>query len=128
MRIVSISENQLIEKRIAITPDIAKKYIALGFEVILSEKYGEHLGFKDNDYKELGVEIYQKEDKALDDADIIIQLGLLSDENLSLLKENQNLVGVFNPYTNKEKTLIFLLDKFFIFSLLIYGLNTPTRV
>ena len=103
MRIVSILENQLIEKRIAITPDIAKKYIALGFEIILSEKYGEHLGFKDNDYKELGVEIYQKEDKALDDADIIIQLGLLSDENLSLLKENQTLVGVFNPYINKEK-------------------------
>jgi len=103
MRIVSILENQLIEKRIAITPDIAKKYIALGFDIILSEKYGEHLGFKDNDYKELGVEIYQKEDKALDDADIIIQLGLLSDENLSLLKENQTLVGVFNPHINKEK-------------------------
>ena len=57
MRIVSVLENQNIEKRIAITPDIAKKYIALGFEVILSEKYGEHLGFKDNEYKELGVEI-----------------------------------------------------------------------
>ena len=34
MRIVSVSENQKIEKRIAITPDIAKKYIALGFEVL----------------------------------------------------------------------------------------------
>ena len=33
MRIVSVLENQKIEKRIAITPDIAKKYIALGFEV-----------------------------------------------------------------------------------------------
>ena len=55
MRIVSILENQNIEKRIAITPDIAKKYIALGFEISLAEKYGEHLGFKDNDYKLLGV-------------------------------------------------------------------------
>ena len=51
MRIVSVLENQEIEKRIAITPDIAKKYIALGFEVALSKKYGEHLGFKDNEYK-----------------------------------------------------------------------------
>ena len=33
MRIVSILENQNIEKRIAITPEIAKKYISLGFEV-----------------------------------------------------------------------------------------------
>ena len=61
MRIVSILENQNIEKRIAITPDIAKKYIALGFEISLAEKYGEHLGFKDSDYKELGVKISNNE-------------------------------------------------------------------
>ena len=103
MRIVSVLENQNIEKRIAITPDIAKKYIALGFEVFLSEKYGEHLGFKDNDYKELGVEISKNESEDLSRADIIVQLGLLSDKNLSLLKENQSIVGVFNSHANKEK-------------------------
>ena len=37
MKIASILENQNIEKRIAITPEIAKKYISLGFEVSLSE-------------------------------------------------------------------------------------------
>ena len=103
MRIASVLENQKIEKRIAITPDIAKKYMALGFEVVISEKYGDHLGFKDNDYKELGVEISKKEAEALSNADIIVQVGLLSDDNLSLLKENQTLVGVFNPHINKEK-------------------------
>jgi NAD(P) transhydrogenase subunit alpha len=103
MRIVSILENKKIEKRIAITPEIAKKYIALGFEISIVEKYGEHLGFKDNDYKELGVNISNDEVETLANADIIIQLGLPSNENLSNLKENQNLVGVFNPYVNKEK-------------------------
>ena len=103
MRIVSVSENHKIEKRIAITPDIAKKYITLGFEVSISENYGEHLGFKDNDYKELGVEIYDNVADILSRADIIVQLSLLSDENLSYLKKNQTLVGVFNPYVNKEK-------------------------
>jgi len=103
MRIVSISENHNIEKRIAITPDIAKKYIALGLDVSLSENYGEHLGFKDNDYKELGVEISGKESEVISKADIIVQLGLLSDDNLLFLKENQTLVGVFNPHKNKEK-------------------------
>jgi len=103
MRIVSVSENHNIEKRIAITPDIAKKYIALGFEVLLPRNYGEHLGFKDNDYKELGVEILKKEADVLNNADIIVQLGLLSDDNLLLLKKNQILIGVFNPLINKEK-------------------------
>mgnify|MGYP006147908157 FL=1 len=103
MRIVSLLENQKIEKRIAITPDIAKKYIALGLEVLLQENYGEHLGFKDNDYKELGVEIFKDEKEIINNADIIVQLGLLSDDSLLLLKKNQTLIGVFNPYVNKEK-------------------------
>ena len=103
MKIVSVLENLKIEKRIAITPEIAKKYIKHGFDVVVSEKYGEHLGFDDNDYKELGVEITKKDTEALSNADIIVQLGFLSDENISILKENQNLVGVFNPYINKEK-------------------------
>ena len=103
MRIASILENQKIEKRIAITPDIAKKYITLGFKVILSENYGEHLGFKENAYKELGVEIFKKDADVLSNADVIVQLSLLSDDNLALLKESQALVGVFNPHINKEK-------------------------
>jgi len=103
MRIVSILENQKVEKRIAITPDIAKKYIALGLEVSLPENYGEHLGFKDNEYKELGVEILKNEADVLNNADIIVQLGFLSDDNLLLLEENQTLVGVLNPNLNKEK-------------------------
>ena len=103
MRIVSILENQLLEKRIAITPEIAKKYISLGFEISLFTRYGEHLGFKDSEYKELGVEISTNETEILNKADIVIQLSLLSDDNLSSLKENQTLVGVLNPYTNKEK-------------------------
>ena len=57
MRIGSISENQKIEKRIAITPEIAKKYITLGFEVLLPKNYGTHLGFKDEEYKEPTKEI-----------------------------------------------------------------------
>ena len=103
MRIVSILENQKVEKRLAITPDIAKKYIALGFKVTIVENYGEHLGFKDSDYKELGVEIHVSKSEILNSADIIVQLGLLQNEDLLNLKENQTLVGVFNPYNNKEK-------------------------
>ena len=49
MIIGSISENQDLEKRISITPDIVKKYINLGFEVNLSKNYGKHLGFEDKE-------------------------------------------------------------------------------
>ena len=103
MRIVSISEDKKIEKRIAITPDIAKKYLALGLDVSLSENYGEHLGFKDNEYNDLGVKISNDEKEIINSADIIVQLGLPSDNKISLIKKNQTLVGVLEPYNNKEK-------------------------
>jgi H+-translocating NAD(P) transhydrogenase subunit alpha len=103
MKIASILENQKIEKRIAITPESAKKYISLGLEVSLAENYGNHLGIKDEEYKELGVSISKDEKEIISSADIIVQLGLLSDNKNSLLKENQTFIGVLNPYDNKEK-------------------------
>ena len=103
MRIVSVSENKKIEKRIAITPEISKKYIALGFELSLPENYGQHLGFEDNEYKEIGVKIFKDEKEIINSADIIVQLGLPSDDKISLIKENQTLIGVLDPYNKKEK-------------------------
>ena len=117
MKIVSVSEDKKFEKRIAITPEIAKKYIALGLEVNLSENYGEHLGFKDTEYKELGVKILKDEKEIISGADVIVQLGLLEDDKASLIKENQVLIGVLNPYDNKEKLNKLVKNRISIFSL-----------
>jgi len=103
MRICSTSENKQSEKRIAITPEVSKKYINLGFKVSLIENYGLHLGYDDNQYKELGVSIIKDEKELINNSDIIVQLGLLSDDKISLIKKNQILIGVFNPYNNKDK-------------------------
>ena len=103
MKIVSVSENKNTEKRIAITPDVAKKYINLGFKLSLPENYALHLGINDNEFKEIGVNIEKDEKKLITSSDIIVQLGLLSDDKLSLIKDNQTFVGILNPYNNKEK-------------------------
>ena len=117
MKIVSIKEDLKIEKRIAITPEIAKKYISLDFEVTLQENYGYHLGFSDEDYKSLGVRISNDEKEIISEADIIVQLGLLSDNKISYLRENQNLIGVLDPYSNKEKIQNLVKKKINNFSL-----------
>ncbi len=103
MKIVSVAEDLSIEKRIAITPDLVKKYTSNGFEVELAQNYGKHLGFADEDFIKNGATIVNDEKILLSSADIIIQLGLLSDEKISYLKENQILIGVFNPFFNQEK-------------------------
>ena len=117
MIIGSLSENKDLEKRISITPDIAKKYINLGFEINLSENYGKHLGFKEKEYTELGVKFISDDKKLIENADIIIQMGLLDENKTSLLKPNQTFIGVLNPYENKNKLDELAKKKVNLFSL-----------
>jgi H+-translocating NAD(P) transhydrogenase subunit alpha len=117
MIITSIQENQKIEKRIAITPETAKKYISLGLEVCLSENYGSHLGIDDKEYKELGVLILKDEKEILSNADIIVQLGLLDDDKSSILKGNQTFIGILNQYDNKDKLNNLIKKNINVFSL-----------
>ena len=117
MRIASISENLNVEKRVAITPEIAKKYLSLGFEVLLPKNYANHLGIKDDDYLQIGVKISTSEKELLNNSDIIVQLGLLSEDKKNLLKENQSLIGTFNPYNNKENIDELVQKKINVFSL-----------
>ena len=117
MKIASILENQKIEKRIAITPEIAKKYISLGFEVSLSENYGSHLGIKDEEYKKLGASILKDEKEIITNTNILTQLTLLDEDKSSLLKENQTFIGVLNPYENKDKLSNLAKKNINIFSL-----------
>ena len=117
MKIASISEDKNIEKRVSITPEIAKKYLSNGFEVFLSKNYGDHLGFSDQEYESLGVKLAENNKEVIKDSDIVIQLGLPTDENLLYFQENQILIGVFNPYSNKNKLDELNKKKIKIFSL-----------
>ena len=117
MRIGSVLENQENEKRISITPDVIKKYTSLGFEVLLSENYGRHIGINDDEYLKLGVKISKDDSEILSSSDIIVQLGMLSDEKSSIIKESQILIGVLNPYDNKDKLESLAKKKIKLFSL-----------
>ena len=103
MNLASISENKNIDKRIAITPEIAKKYISLGFKLTLPNNYGTHLGFSNEDYKNSGVNFLDNDEEIIKTSQIIIQLGLPDKEKLSLFKENQTLIGSLNSFLNKDK-------------------------
>ena len=117
MKIGSLSEDKDLEKRVSITPEIAKKYIGLGLEVYLDLNYGSHLGFDDSQYKDIGVKVLADQNDIISNTDLLVQLNLLNDDKLSKIKENQTLVGVFNPYNNKEKIETLSKKKINIFSL-----------
>ncbi len=117
MIISSVSENKEIEKRISITPEIAKKYISLGIDVTLSKNYGDHLGISDDHYKDIGVKIGDNDNDIIREADVILQLGFLTEDKSSLMRENQTLIGVLNPFNNQKKIEKLLKNNINLFSL-----------
>ena len=102
MIIGSVSENINFEKRVAITPDIIKKYKSLGLEIYLTKDYASHIGIKDEEYETEGAKI-KSNDEVISSANAILQMNILNDESLNKLKKDQILVGVLNPYLNEKK-------------------------
>ena len=116
MIIGSISENIKYEKRVAITPDVIKKYQSLGLEVHLSQNYASHLGIDDKQYEDEGANILSQDDVLLN-SDAILQMNIPDDEILNKLKPNQILIGVLNPFLNTEKLKDIISKKITCFSL-----------
>ena len=103
MRVGSLSENLDLEKRVAITPEVLKKYKSLGIEINLIKNFASHLGFTDQNYEAEGVNIFSSDDEVLSNSDLILQMNIPRDEILNKLKKNQILVGVLDPYNNEKK-------------------------
>tara|TARA_Y100001960_G_scaffold287379_1_gene325466 strand:- start:580 stop:1665 length:1086 start_codon:yes stop_codon:yes gene_type:complete len=116
MIIGSISENKDFEKRISITPDIAKKYISNGFKVLIEKGLGEHLGIPDDKFIQEGCKI-ENRDTILSKSKIILQLNLPNDNNLEKLNENLIIIGKFNLNENRQKILNIVEKKISVFSL-----------
>ena len=108
MIIGSISENLKIEKRVALTPEILKKYKSAQIKVCINKGYGNHLGFSDSDYESEGVDVVESKNDVLSKSNLILQIGMLDDDKLNILKKDQSIIGVFKPYENdkKLKTLV----------------------
>ena len=140
MIIGSISENKELEKRISITPDIAKKYISNGFEVFLEKNFGSHLGISDDEFVKEGCKIDQKEN-ILKKSDIILKVNFPSSNEVNLIKNKSILIAQFDPNLSKDlinqlvknEVKIFSLNLFAfpasnkkpVFSLIIVSLDPP---
>ena len=117
MKIGSIKENLVQEKRIAITPEIIKKYQSLGLNIILPKQYGAHIGISDQEFINEGAEIKETEEDVLKETDAVLQMNLIDNDKFRILKNNQFLIGVLNPYSNKDQIQKLIDKKINCFSL-----------
>ena len=75
MIVGSIKEDITLEKRVSITPETAKNIIGLGLKVCVEKNYATHLGIKDDEFKNIGVEIKENSNEVINYSDLLVKVS-----------------------------------------------------
>ena len=112
----SVNDSDIVEKRIPISPDTIKKYIASGFSVQVEKDFGKNSNVQDVELQNLGAKVLNKEE-IYKTSDILIKINCPSDSEILLIKDGAVLIGSFFPHLNKDKINKLLKKNIKIFSL-----------
>ena len=103
MKIAIPKERRPYERRVAATPDMVKRYRALGYDVAVESGAGSEASYLDDMYAAAGATIVSDAASLLRDADIVLKVQRpMSDgegrNEIGLLKSGAVLIGMLNPY------------------------------
>tara|TARA_Y100001936_G_scaffold40796_1_gene39365 strand:- start:2159 stop:3301 length:1143 start_codon:yes stop_codon:yes gene_type:complete len=108
MKIAIVKETAKLEKRVAATPDIVKKYIDLGFEVGFEKNAGVNSYYSDESYISAGAKVYNNIEDLISESDIILKVNNVYNggegaDNIKLYKKNKIIIGFLKPLQNIEQ-------------------------
>ena len=112
--IAALRETAELERRVAITPETAKKYAARGLRVLLERGAGTRAGFPDDVYA--GVEFADATAVAAQ-ADVLLCVQPPADSNIAALKQGAALIGSLHPYAADARLAAWGQRKLTAFSL-----------
>ena len=101
MKIGILKETQKGEKRVSISPNIAKQLVEKGFELIVEEDAGTASSFKDTDYSTVGTSI-EKRGVVFKESDVLIKINPFDEEDLKLVDKGQVLMSQLFHKSNQE--------------------------
>ena len=101
MKIGVLKETKVGEKRVAISPSIAKKLIDKGFEVLIEEDAGSASSFKNSDYEAIGASV-EKRGVVFKSATILIKINPFDEEDLKLVDEGHILMSQLYHKSNPK--------------------------
>ena len=117
MNIGSVKENLNLERRTAITPEIAKKYTQLGFDVFLEKNYLQHLSISDSALQSVGVKMLPSKKEVLNISEVILQVNFIEEDTYDFFRKGSCLIGIFNPFSIKDSLNKLLKKGINVFSL-----------
>ena len=108
LTIGSVKETASKEKRVAITPTTAQKYLKFGLKSVLIESgAGIGSGFDDASYSAVGCEVVESPKDVLSRSDIVVKVQPFSEhEQVETIQENTTVVSMINSNQDENKTLM----------------------
>lgn len=101
MKIAVLKERAKYEQRVAISPDAIRKYLQLGFEVVIEQGAGVGSGMNDEAFSEAGATIAETADDALNAAALILCVNAPDAELIEQMPVGAQLIGMLSPHENK---------------------------
>src|SRR5579885_90312 len=98
--IAALRETAANERRVAITPETAKKYKARGLRVLLERGAGERAGFRDDAYADAQC---AEANEVLAQTDILLCVQPPDDARVASMKSGALLVGQLRPHGANER-------------------------
>lgn len=100
MKLVAIKETALHEARVALTPDITKRYVQDGFHVTIEKGAGLIAGFTDAAYQKAGATVVESVEEILHDADLVLKVQAPNETEIKQMKAGAAVVAMLNPHQN----------------------------
>ncbi|MBN1524732.1 MAG: Re/Si-specific NAD(P)(+) transhydrogenase subunit alpha [Spirochaetales bacterium] len=100
--IIGIPKEPKNETRCAITPEIAKKVIALGAKVQIEAGAGEAAGHPDTAYKTAGAAVLKERKKLFSTSDMIVRINKPDTKDIALLHPGTVHISFLDPFNEKS--------------------------
>jgi NAD(P) transhydrogenase subunit alpha len=102
MRLVIPKETHPGENRVPIIPDMAKKLVRLGAEVVIEAGMGTGAGFTDEQYTEAGCTVSTDRTELFGSADMLLRLRKPEIDEIPLMKRGCVNISYLDPFSEHE--------------------------
>ena len=103
MILIAVPMEREDERRVALSPETAKKFMALGCDVVVEKGAGERSDISDGQYEEAGARISSDIAKELGKADIVLGINCPDSERIRQIKRGAVLAAMLNPLDEPDR-------------------------
>lgn len=100
MKLAVLKETAAHEARVAITPDLVKKYVTGGYQVHIESQAGLAAGISDDAFQQAGATITPDAVTAATDAALLLCVQAPSAATLGVLQQGATVIGLLDPTRN----------------------------